>query len=222
MFLGHFAVGFAAKRAAPETSLGTLMAAALLPDLLWPVFILAGWERVRVAPGDTAVTPLAFDSYPFSHSLLATLGWAAFFAAIFWMGRRYRAGAVVTGLAVVSHWVLDWVAHRPDLPLWPGAEIRVGLGLWNSVPATLAVELSMFIAGVFVYASGTRARDHTGRFAFWPLVLFLSAIYLGSVFGPLPPSPQAVAFVDLAGWMLVLWAAWVDRHREVRMPGGEA
>src|SRR6266702_1654805 len=140
MFLGHFAVALAAKRAAPRTSLGTLLSAALWLDLLWPVLILFGTEQVRIDPGNTAFTPLDFESYPWSHGLLPVLGWSVA-AAVFYRARTgYRRGAAVVGFLVFSHWVLDFVTHRPDLPLWPDGP-RVGLGLWGSVAATLAVEL---------------------------------------------------------------------------------
>ena len=140
MFIGHVAVGLASKRLAPGTSLGLLVAAPLAVDLLWPVFVLAGWEQVRVAPGDTAVTPLEFISYPWSHSLLMAVVWSVLAASAYWLWRRYRAGALVLGAGVLSHWVLDAISHRPDLPLYPGSSIKIGLGLWNSVPATIAVE----------------------------------------------------------------------------------
>src|SRR5690349_9013743 len=153
MFIGHIAVGFASKRVAPRASLGVLMAAPMALDLLWPFFLLAGWEQVRIDPGNTKFTPLDFVSYPFSHSLAMSAVWGAMFGLIYWIATRYAAGAVVIGFGVVSHWVLDLITHRPDLPLYPGGAARLGLGLWNSVPATLAVESVMFAAGVWTYAS---------------------------------------------------------------------
>jgi membrane-bound metal-dependent hydrolase YbcI (DUF457 family) len=149
MFLGHFAIGFAAKRAAPRASLGTLFLAAQFIDLLWPLLVLAGIERVRIAPGITVVTPLDFEHYPWSHSLLMVLVWGVLFAGVYFLIRRDRRTSLVLGLAVVSHWVLDWLTHRPDLPLAPGAE-RVGLGLWNSFAGTLIVEVGLFALGVFL------------------------------------------------------------------------
>ncbi len=144
MFIGHFAVAFAAKRAALQASLGTLTAAALLPDLIW--LVLAGIKHVRVDPGNTAFTPLAFDSYPYSHSLAMDAVWAIIAAGVYWLATRYRRGAVIVAVAVLSHWVLDAVSHKPDMPLVAGSAIRVGLGLWNSTPGTLIVEGGMFIA----------------------------------------------------------------------------
>ena len=76
MFIGHFAVALGAKKVAPAVSLGTMFLAAQLADLLWPTFVLLGIERVEIAPGATAVTPLDFVSYPYSHSLLALALWS--------------------------------------------------------------------------------------------------------------------------------------------------
>ena len=223
MFLGHFAVGFAAKRAAPESSLGPLLAAPLLPDLLWPIFLSIGWERVRIDPGNTAFTPLAFVSYPISHSLLATLGWAVGFALAYFALTRYLTGAVVIALGVVSHWILDAVSHRPDMPLYPGGETLVGLGLWNSVSGTVIVEGLMFTGGVWAYATATRPRDRTGRYAFWSLVGFLAVLYVGNVMGPAPPDSRALVIVGLCAWLLPFWAWWADRHRDaVRRPAASS
>lgn len=212
MFIGHYAVGFAAKRAAPGASLGVLIAAAGLADLLFPVFTLAGWEQVRIEPGATAVAPFAFI-YPLSHSLLTGVGWAVLFAALYWVWTRYLAGAVTIALAVVSHWLLDLVTHRPDLPLYPGGATLAGLGLWNSVAGTVAVEGLLFVAGVWVYAAMTRPRDRTGRYAFWSFVALLVVLYVASLLGPPPPSVTAMAVVGLSAWLFVFWAAWFDRHR---------
>ena len=214
MFLGHFAVALAARRATPRTSLGWLFAACQLPDLIWPVLLLAGVERAHVAPGDTAVTPLAFDHYPWSHSLLMTIVWGIALAGIYVAYRGDRRAALVLEAVVVSHWVLDWISHRPDLPLTPWGETRVGLGLWNSVMATVVVEGLLFAIAVWMYSRATRARDRTGRVAWLSLVVFLVLIYVANIFGPPPKNMTAVAVSALAIWLLVWWAAWADRHRE--------
>jgi hypothetical protein len=218
MFIGHFAVAFAAKRAAPRTSLGTLFASAQLLDLAWPLLVLAGVERVRVDPGNTAFTPLDFESYPWSHSALTAAIWAAIFGAVYFRRTGYRAGALVCALLVASHWVLDFVSHRPDLPLFPGGS-KVGLGLWNTVPGTLVVEVGLFAAGVWLYLATTRPRDRIGRWALAALVAFLGVTYAANVLSPPPPSGGAVAASGLAMWLLVAWAAWADRHREVWLGG---
>ncbi len=214
MFLGHFAVGFAAKRLVPRASLGTLFLAAQFIDLLWPALVLAGVERVRIAPGITAVMPLDFEHYPWSHSLLAVAVWGVLFAIVYFFIRRDWRTSLVLGLAVLSHWLLDFLTHRPDLPLLPGGE-RVGLGLWNSLPGTLLVELSLFAAGAWLYLRATRPRDATGRWALVALIIFLAAIYTGNLFGTPPPDAMAIAWVGQAQWLLIAWGYWIDRHRDV-------
>ncbi len=213
MFIGHFAVALAAKRAAPRASLGTLTLAAQLLDLLWPVFLLAGFERVEIRPGVTAFTPLDFTHYPVSHSLVAAVGWAAALGAVYFAATRYGRGALVLALLVVSHWVLDWITHRQDLPLWPAGPLE-GLGLWNSVAATLGVESLAFVAGLAIYLRSTRGRDALGRWNVLAFALFLFVAYLAAAFGPPPPDVRTLAFSAFATWLLVAWAAWVDRQRE--------
>ncbi len=213
MFLGHFGVGFGAKRAAPRTSLGTLFLAAQLLDLLWPTFLLLGLERVRIAPGITRVTPLDFVSYPLSHSLALVVAWGALFGVAYFLLRRYPAGAWVAAACVVSHWLLDLLAHRPDLPLVPGGHARLGLGLWDSLPATVAVELAIFAGGIVLYAGATRANDRLGRYGLWGLVAFLLVTYAANLFGPPPPSVPAIAGAAQAQWLLVAFGYVLDRHR---------
>lgn len=215
MFLGHFALGFAAKRAAPRVSLAGLFAAAQFADLLWPVFVGAGVELVRIAPGNTAFTPLDFESYPYSHSLIALFFWGAAFAATYRLLTRRNGNTVTVLLAlVVSHWVLDVVSHRPDMPLYPDGP-KFGLGLWNSVPATLVVELAMFAAGVWIYSRSTRARDGRGRWGYAAMIAFLLLAYVSAAFGPPPPSVTALWITGLAGGVVLMaWSWWVDRHRE--------
>jgi FtsH-binding integral membrane protein len=217
VFIGHFAVAFAAKRAAPELSLGTLILAAQLADLVWPTLVLLGLEWFEVRPGITAVTPLDFVHYPYSHSLVAMALWGLGLALAWLAVRRGKPRAALLLAAVVlSHWVLDVVAHRPDMPLTVGGEARLGLGLWNSVAGTLAVEGALFAACTAFYARTTRALDRTGSWALWGLVAFLVVIYVANLFGPPPPSTTAVAWSAQAIWLLVAWGYWVDRHRGAR------
>ena len=122
MFIGHFAVALGAKKAAPKVSLGTLIMAAQFVDLLWPIFLLLGIEHVRINPGDTAYTPLDFYDYPVSHSLLTGIGWAIVFGAVYYAIRRSARNAWILAACVLSHWLLDLIVHRPDLPLVPGVK----------------------------------------------------------------------------------------------------
>jgi hypothetical protein len=215
VFVGHLGLALAAKRIAPRTSLGTLVVATSLVDFLWPLLLLAGVERVRIAPSPNPFLVLDFESYPVSHAAALVVAWAAAFAAVVLARTRYARGALVAGTLVASHWVLDAVAHRPDLPVWPGGP-KVGLGLWRSVPAAVGVELAIFAAGIAVYLASTRARDAVGRWALAGWVGLLLLVFAGSFLGPPPPGVGAIAVANLLGGALtVAWAAWLDRHRAV-------
>ncbi len=214
MFIGHYALALAAKRAAPRASLGVLFAATSLADLLWPVFLLLGWEQAHFIPGPNPFLTLWLDSIPISHSLVTLIGWGALF------GLAYRArtgdgrGWRVLALLVVSHWVLDFVTHRPDMPLYPGGT-PLGLGLWNSVAGTVGVEGVTFAAGTWLYATATRPRDQVGRYAFWALIAVLVLSYVGSLFSPPPPTRVALAVGGIIfGWLFVVWGWWADGHRD--------
>ncbi len=217
MFIGHFGLALAAKKAAPRTSLGTTFLASEWIDGLWPIFLLLGIETVKIAPGDTAFTPLEFTSYPYSHSLLMVGVWGLLLGLAYFAIRRSRRGALVVGLLVVSHWVLDWITHRPDLPLLPGGAAREGLGLWNSVIGTLIIESAIFLIGLVIYLRSTRALDRVGSLAFWALVVVLVGAYLASVFGTPPPNEKALAWTALSGWLFPVWGWWIDRHRRAAM-----
>jgi hypothetical protein len=217
MFIGHFAVGFAAKRAVPRVSLGALLAAAQLADIVWPVLVLAGVEQVRIVPGVTAYTPLEFVSYPWSHSLLLLVGWGVLAGAAYRGIIGGRRSFVVIAALVVSHWVLDWLTHAPDMPLYPGGA-RVGLTLWNSVPGTVGVESVLFVAGLWLYLRATHAVDAVGRWALVALVATMALISLVNAFRPAPPpSVGALCTVALAaGVLFPAWGWWADRHRDTR------
>ena len=221
MFIGHFAVAFAAKRAVPAVSLGTLFLATQLADLIWPLLVLGGIERFEIRPGITAVTPLDFLHYPWSHSLLMLAAWGAAFGAAYAALRQAGTRtALVLAAVVVSHWVLDVASHRPDMPLAPGGGARLGLGLWHSVPATALVEGALFAAAVALYFRSTTALDRIGHWAAYGLVAFLVVIYAANLMGPPPPSVEAVAYSAMAMWLLVAWGYWVDAHRASRPPVG--
>jgi hypothetical protein len=225
VFIGHFGVGFAATRVVPRVSLGLLFLAAQFIDLLWPTLLLLGVERVAIAPGITIVTPLDFQHYPVSHSLLGVGGWAVLVGGAYLVvDRRAIREAVLLALLVVSHWLLDLIVHRPDLPVTFTGDARLGLGLWNSMAATLLVEGAIFIAGVWLYTRATRARGAVGRWALWGLVAFLLVVYAANLLGDPPPSTTAIAWIGHAQWLLVLWGFWIDRHRvavETVRPAGQ-
>ena len=217
MFIGHFALGFALKRAVPRVSLAALMLAALFADVLWPVLVLLGVEEVRIVPGFTAMTPLEFVSYPWSHSLALLAVWGVVIGAAYRGIFGGRRSFVVLAALVVSHWVLDWITHAPDMPLYPGGP-RYGLALWNAPAATEAVELLLFAVGVFLYTQATRAKDRVGQWAFLGLVLLLVGIYVGDAASQAaPPSVVALCAVAIAASVIFpAWAWWADRHRELR------
>lgn len=215
MLIGHVAVALGAKKASPRTSLGTLLLAAQWSDLIWPVFLALGWERVRIVPGITDVSPLDFTRYPISHSLLAEFGWALILAGIYLVFRKNGRGALVIWACIMSHWLLDFVVHRPDLPLYLGSE-QFGLGLWNSLAGTLLVEGGLFALGVFIYTRTTRPQDKIGEYSLKTFVGVLVLIYLVSLIGPPPPSTRAVAWAGIFSWIFVAWAYWIDQHRTTK------
>jgi hypothetical protein len=210
MFIGHFAAAFAAKRVAPRISLGTLTLAAQFIDLLWPTLLLLGVERVVIDPALTGA-PLDFVHYPVSHSLLAVIGWSVLVGGIHYAVTRQARGAIVVGLLVLSHWVLDLLVHRPDLPLLVDGGPRFGLGLWNWPTLELTLELALF-AGAFALYRSTPAGKAAG-IGPWILAAVLVAIQIGNAYGPPPPSVEAIAWVGQAQWLLVAAAYWVDRPR---------
>lgn len=214
MFIGHFAVGLGAKSLTPKVSLGTLFLSVQLVDLMWPTLLLLGVEHVKIAPGITAVTPLDFVHYPVTHSLLMVLVWGGLFGLMYWFIKKDTRAAIILGSLVLSHWLLDLIVHRPDLPLYPGGDTRLGFGLWNSWAGTIIVESLLFVAGLYYYVKTTKAKDRTGTYAFWGLAAFMAVIYVANLMGPPPPNETAIAWAGHAQWLLVIWAYWLDRHRE--------
>jgi membrane-bound metal-dependent hydrolase YbcI (DUF457 family) len=216
MFIGHFAVGLAAKRVVPTVSLATLFVAVQFADVLWPFLLAAGVEEVEITADPNPFLRPVFVHYPFSHSLLFLVFWGLLFGLI-WRTRTRVTGpfpGLLLVSLVVSHWVLDVVTHRPDMPLYPGSS-RYGLGLWNSPALTLAVEVPLYIAGAGIYAATTRARDRIGVWGFWSLIVFLLVAYLASLTGPPPPSLTALyGTAIVASLLIVAWAWWADKHRD--------
>ena len=215
MFVGHLALAFAAKPRTPAVSLGWLVAAVSALDLLWPWLLIAGLEHVRIAPGATAFTPMVFTAYPWSHSLAMAGVWGAALAALGrWRGFSLASCAWL-GVLVVSHWVLDVATHAPDMPLWPAASSpRYGLGLWHSIPGTLAIEGVMWVAGIAIYLRGRRARRRIGPLALWSFVAVSTLLWIGGPWSPPPPSERSLAWFALIGWIVVPWAALADRWYE--------
>jgi hypothetical protein len=213
MFIGHFGAGLSAKKIDSKPSLGTMFLAAQFLDLIWPIFILLGIEKVKIEPGISAANPLDFTYYPWSHSLLIVLFWSLLFGIIYYLAKKNIKSSIVLGLLVLSHWILDLLVHIPDLPLWPGSGIKVGFGLWNSVIISVLLEIIIFAAGVYLYLIATRSKNKKGIWGFWVLVAFLMIIYIMNVMGPPPPSVEAIGYAGLLQWLMIPWAYWIDRNR---------
>ena len=216
MFIGHYAVGLASKSFAPRSSLAALIAAPILLDLLWPIFLLLGWENVSIVPNGNPFLRLQFDSYPISHGLIAVIAWATLYASLYLGLTRYVRGTIVIWIGVFSHWILDYVVHRPDLPLAVGSRV-FGLSLWNHRWLTIAVEVALFAIGVWTYQRVTRPKNKIGLYAFLGFVAVLLAAYAGVAFGPAPTSVRKVAGFALLTWLAIPLAWLVDSNREVKL-----
>jgi hypothetical protein len=179
---------------------------------------LLGLEHVRIDPSNSPFLRLDLYDYPWSHSLLMSLVWSVLFGGGYALVTRYPRGGLVIGAGVFSHWIFDFVVHRPDLPLYPGGP-KVGLGLWNSTAGTIVVESVLFIIGLGLYLNTTESRDRIGTIAFWAFVVFILAAYFSSIAGPPPPDWRALAWLGLSSWLVPLWAHWFDRHRSVIAAG---
>ena len=218
MFLGHYGVAFAAKRAAPRTSLGWFVFAAEFLDEVWPVLLLLGVEQVRIVPGLMIMSPLQFVYYPWSHSLLMAIVWGIVVGALYFAFRKYGRGSLLLGALVVSHWFLDLPVHQKDLPLWPSdVSPKYGWGLWNVPVATYIIEFTIFLAGVSAYTRITRPLDRIGRWGWWIYVALLAIVYVASN-GPPPPSVSALAWTSMGIWLFIPFAWWIDKHRVLILP----
>ena len=207
MFVGHYGVSFAAKRVVPSVPLWVLFIAVQLLDVIWAPLILLGVEKVRIVPGITASNPLDLYYMPYTHSLVAALVWSAIAAGVYLARGRGTRPALVLGAAVLSHWVLDFVVHRPDLPL-VGNTTKVGLGLWNLPVTAFALEVLLLFGGMWLYFTVSASRR-------MPIVIFGLAMFVVQAaifFGPPPPSDKAAAAMALGAYALyAAIAAWLER-----------
>jgi FtsH-binding integral membrane protein len=216
MFLGHYGAGLSFKKAAPPISLGLFFIAVQFLDLLWPTFLLLHIEHVQITTDKSQPIPLIFTDYPYSHSLLMALVWSALFLVVYWLARKNLRQAVILGLAVFSHWVLDLIVHLPDLPLYPGSSVKLGLELWRFPVVTAAIEGFIFFVGLFFYLRSTKAKNRTGSIVLSVLVILLLVSHIANLFSPPPPSVEAVAWAGQAMWLFVLLGFWADKNRVPR------
>ena len=215
MFIGHFGAGFAGKKIINKPSLGTLFLAAQFIDLLWPLMLLFGIEKVEIDPGNTALTPLNFIHYPVTHSLFGVLIWGVIFGIIYYLIKKDLKSSIWLGVLVLSHWILDLLVHRPDLQLMPCSEFRVGFGIWNHPAVSIIIELLIFAAGIYLYMRMTKPKNKKGIYALWGLIIFLLLIFVSNLLGPPPPSVEAIAIMGNLQWLIVIWGYWIDRNREL-------
>ena len=215
MFVGHYGVSFAAKRADRSIPLWALFVAVQLLDVFWSVFVLSGFEKVRIAPGITASNPLDLYYMPYTHSLVAALLWslAAYVAyrSIRAFGASHRA-ALLVALAVFSHWVLDLVVHRPDLPLYDNTA-KVGLGLWNYPALAFLLEVAVLFGGMLLYLRSTTATTPLGRYGMPVFGVVMLAVQAFVFFGPPPSSDQAAAITAIGSYaVFAVVAGWLERR----------
>lgn len=208
MFIGHYALALSAKKIDNLPSLAIMFIAVQFLDLLWPIFVLIGIESFEIEVGNTALTPINFTSYPYSHSLLMSIIWAGLFAIAYFGFTKNKKGSILIGILVLSHWILDFITHRPDLPLSPFTSLKVGLGLWNMPVIEIILETGIFLTGVYLYF---RTVNPKKKFAFWSLIIFFLVINFMNIFGPPPPSVNAVVWSANLMWIFVLWAWWVEK-----------
>ncbi|MGE5323618.1 MAG: hypothetical protein ACM3SW_12175 [Actinomycetota bacterium] len=215
MFVGHYGAGLAGKRIAPRMSLGTMMLATLLPDLLAWVLVVTGAEHFAIRPGITLTNPMDLYDYPISHSLATDVLWGTLLAAAYYLVRRHWRGSLLIFTLVLSHWVLDLIAHRPDMPLAPGIHRYYGFGLYNSRPGMIIVEGLIWLGGIVLYLRSTRSRKKLGTYMFWFGVAILTWIWVVSLKGQPPPGTAVQAAISSLVFMTltVLWAYWVDHLR---------
>ena len=212
MLVGHVAAGLAVKCAEPKLSLGTTVLAAFAADLLLFIFLIAGIENIRVVPG--VASNRFMGDIPYSHSLLMGAVWAVLLAGVYFLVRRYRRGAWFLGAAVLSHWVLDVISHRPDMQFAPGVHAAVGLGLWNSPAATWVVEGGLWALALFWYVRATRARNKFGIFFFWAGGTVLTLVWLNNITAGIDPNPARAGWNGLIFFSLIVaWAYWMNRLR---------
>lgn len=212
MFIGHFGLGLATKKAAPKISLGTLLMATQFLDLVWPTLLLLHIETVAIHPGLSGPRSLEFTNYPITHSLLGAIGWSVLFGSIYWIFKKNSKNGILLGLAVLSHWFLDLIVHFHDLPLYPGSSIYLGLGAWASIWFTTLIEMALLITGIILYLQTITFKNMTGKIVFALLIILLLLVQISNFWGPPPANVQALAWSAQFQWLFVAMAYWADNN----------
>ncbi len=215
MFVGHYGVSFAIKSIQKPIPLWLLFIAVQFLDVLWAIFILTGVEKVRITPGITATNPLDLYYMPYTHSLVGALLWSGVAFIGYKVARRGSSlAALLVAAAVFSHWVLDLIVHRPDLPVYDNT-YKLGFGLWNYPALAFALEASLLFVGIFLYLRASKAVSPTGKFGM-PMFGILLLIVQGIVFFGAPPSsPSAAAITALLSYVLLAAVAyWLEQKRQ--------
>jgi membrane-bound metal-dependent hydrolase YbcI (DUF457 family) len=219
MLVGHYAVGFLGKRAAPRVLLPALMMAALFPDFLTFILQMAGIEHAGLTPPFPRYFPLNAYDNPITHSLAMDLVWAGAFAVVYFRWRNDRRGAMTLAAAVLSHWVFDFIAHRPDMSLAPGIDLKVGLTLWNSITGTFVVEGGLWVLAIAAYIRATRPIAPAGVYCLWLLVIGMTMWFVVTPFVQQPAGDFGVVgnMVFLTVHVLIVSLAYgIDRNRVLR------
>ncbi len=208
MFIGHFGVGLASKKISPLPPLAIMFMAVQFLDLLWPIFVLTGIESFKIEEGITKLTPFNFTNYPYSHSLMMSLVWGLLFGLVYFLITKQRRNSILMVGLVFSHWILDFITHRPDLQITPYSNYRVGLGLWNYPVIEIILEVGVFLLGVYFYFTSMWPKR---RVSFWSLIGLLLVIHIMNLNAPAPPSAEAVAWSAILVWVFIIWAWWIEK-----------
>jgi len=214
MFIGHFGLGLTAKKLDRYVSLGTYFLAAQFLDLLWPIFLILGWEKAEPIPNGPPLENLNFVSYPYSHSLFFAVVWGILFGIVFYARTKRKGTSFLLGFLVVSHWILDYITHVPDLPIAPWSDYKVGLRLWDHQVATIVIESIIFIGGIIIFLQSVHFKKRVPYVSFFIMMLLLAGIFISSFYSPPPPSMKVLGWVGLSQWIFIFWAFAIDRSKK--------
>jgi membrane-bound metal-dependent hydrolase YbcI (DUF457 family) len=219
MFIGHYAVSFAAKRLAPEISMGILVFAANFPDIIWSIAIILGIENAHIASDSSVFTPVGLNYYAISHSFVVSIVLSVLFANLYWWKKKDVTGALVIGGAGFSHWLLDFVTAPSTLPLFPGSSMNLGLGLLSSMTSRLLVEELLLVIGVLLYLSITKLKKKIKLYGFATFVLLISATYIVSNMKQIEFGERLLGEFVVFTLVLPVWAQWFDENSETERAG---